>query len=148
MAINFQFNINKKIVVNGRQYRSVDEMPENIRQIYMKAIEAASGADHTVNLECTTTKIVFNGKIYSSPEEMPPETRRAYELILTTVEAAKPADAAAPPPIEVEAQRKYAATFPYPRPPTNASNQSWSKWLNIILAILIAALLLYYFKMR
>jgi hypothetical protein len=73
-----------KIVVNGREYASVDEMPAAERQLYESALAsltgdaAKSGIQPHVNVQ-TKTRIVVNGKEYRSLEELPPDLRRIYE---------------------------------------------------------------------
>ena len=73
-----------KIVVNGREYASVDEMPAAERQLYEGALAslagepAKSGIDHPVTVN-TKTRIVVNGKQYGSLEELSPDIRRIVE---------------------------------------------------------------------
>ena len=72
-----------KIVVNGREYASVDEMPAAERQLYEGALaslaaEPKSGTEHHVTVN-TKTQIVVNGKEYGSLEELSPDMRRIVE---------------------------------------------------------------------
>ncbi len=73
------FNIKTKIRINGREYAGTDEMPDDVRQIYEKAMRD--------NAQKTTTKIIFNGQEFASVENMPPEIRRLYEAAIGAVEA-------------------------------------------------------------
>lgn len=145
MPISFQFNKSEKIVVNGQEYHSADEMPENIRRIYMKAVAASADGGAAADRKHTTTKIVFNDKEYPSPDDMPPEIRQAYATIMKSMAAGKKSEAGLPNSIQVKIQRR-SFTFPPALPTTEAYEHVWRKWLNIGLAILIAALLLYYFR--
>lgn len=69
-TFNVNFNVQKKITVNGVQYTTVDEMPPDVRAIYEKAI-AGGLSDHTH----ATTKITINGQVYESIEDVPAAMR-------------------------------------------------------------------------
>ncbi len=83
--VNFNIQIKKKFIVNGREYGSVKEMPEDARNAYEKASALSLGPDiHTGN---SPTKVVFNGQEYRSAGEMPPEVRRIYEGAIAAVQS-------------------------------------------------------------
>lgn len=83
------------IEFNDKTYRSVEEMPPEVRKAYeeamrhlaearekgltalTKATQEESGLHRKVEIH--TTKIVVNGQEYASMEEMPPEVRKIYE---------------------------------------------------------------------
>ena len=72
MGIDFNIDIKRKITVNGKEYGSPEEVPEQYRQIVQGALSsAASPTGHS--------KITFNGVSYDSPEAMPSDTRRLYD---------------------------------------------------------------------
>ena len=64
----------KPIVVAGRTYGSVEEMPPEVRRVYDLAVAAQNeaGAPDSV-------KIVFNGKEYASMDSMPEDVRKLYQ---------------------------------------------------------------------
>ena len=62
------FTVKKKIVVNGQEFHSLDELPPDLRALYDKAL--ASGSDKP-----TTRRIVFNGRDVDSIDGLPPEAR-------------------------------------------------------------------------
>ena len=62
------FTVKKKIVVNGQEFHSLDELPPDLRALYDKAM--ASGTDKT-----TVKRIVFNGRDVDSIDGLPPEAR-------------------------------------------------------------------------
>ncbi len=72
-------NVRTKIVVNGREYKSVDELPPEIRDAYRKALQGGPQAT-------STTRIVFNGQSYDSVDAMPPEARALFDAAMATVE--------------------------------------------------------------
>ena len=63
-------NVKWKFKVGGKEYASVDELPENIREAYERAM-AAKADGRSLDTPGADTKIVFNGKEYGSVEEMP-----------------------------------------------------------------------------
>lgn len=66
-----------KITVNGREYGSVEEMPPDIREIYLKAM-AAMPEENLPRASSGTVireSITFNGRKYNSRDELPPEAR-------------------------------------------------------------------------
>jgi len=64
----------KPIVVAGRSYNSVEEMPAEVRRVYDLAVAARSdGEDHD------RLKIVFNGQEYEGLDKMPPDVRKLYQ---------------------------------------------------------------------
>ena len=70
-----------KFKVNGKEYASREEMPENIRHAYDKALaNARSGG--SAGPGAPATKIVFNGQEYSSVDSMPADVRQTYEEVL------------------------------------------------------------------
>jgi len=73
-----------KIVVNGREYASIDEMPAAERQLYESAMASVTGDPAKTGIEPrvtvrTKTRIVVNGKQYGSLDELPPDVLRLYE---------------------------------------------------------------------
>jgi hypothetical protein len=57
--------IKTKINFNGREYRSVDEMPPEVRTVYEKAM----GVAKILGGVQKTTKITINGQEYESVDE-------------------------------------------------------------------------------
>src|SRR5690242_15431554 len=64
----------KPIVVAGRSYNSIEEMPAEVRRVYDLAVAARNeGEDHD------RLKIVFNGQEYEGLDKMPPDIRKLYQ---------------------------------------------------------------------
>lgn len=74
MGIDFKVNFNTKIKINGKEYGSVEEVPEEHRGTVRNALSSA-GTAHS--------KIVVNGVGYDSLEAMPPEVRSLYKEALS-----------------------------------------------------------------
>ena len=76
----------KKIVVNGREYSGIEQMPPKIREQYLQAIAMMrSEADSSGTVAATQSgpnnvavrqSIVFNGQKYNSLDELPPDVRQ------------------------------------------------------------------------
>jgi hypothetical protein len=79
MTVNI--NIKKKYKINGKEYSSVEEMPQNIREAFEKAMASKTGLA-SMTTPATRTKIIFNGTEYNNIDEMPQDVRSLYEKIL------------------------------------------------------------------
>ncbi len=73
MSVDIKTNVSikKKIVVNGHEYSSEEELPEELRKAYNQAMRAAPASPKA--------KIVINGKEYGSVGEMSSDVRQIYE---------------------------------------------------------------------
>ncbi|HUC43149.1 MAG TPA: hypothetical protein VMR65_03845 [Candidatus Sulfotelmatobacter sp.] len=65
MAINFE--VKKKITVDGKEYESLDQVPAEVRGAIRNAVEVGGTA--------LSGKITINGKTYASVQEMPAPLR-------------------------------------------------------------------------
>ncbi len=88
------------IVVNGKSYSSLDEMPPEVRQEYEQAMGMLADKDQdglpdvfegmlgagNVNVQTPTvvgsTQFVVDGKVYSSVDELPLDARQKYDRAL------------------------------------------------------------------
>ena len=86
-----------RIRFNGQNYKSVDEMPPEVRQAYerMMGMMADKNGDGVpdlfegtggTSLSVTNSRIIFNGQEYGSVDEMPPDARRAFEDAMRRVD--------------------------------------------------------------
>jgi len=62
------------IVVAGKRYESVEEMPAEVRRIYDLARAAQADAE-----TAAPVKLIFNGKEYEGLDSMPPDVRKLYQ---------------------------------------------------------------------
>ena len=105
----------KLIVIDGKTYKSVDEMPEDVRKSYENAMRQIGSSPNIVstsgeNLDVfadknnngmpdafegmvanvfSTTKIVADGKAYNSLDQLPPDIRAKYEKAMGAMDANK-----------------------------------------------------------
>jgi len=93
----------KLIVIDGKTYNSVNEMPEDVRKSYEATMQnldsnrngtpdlfegAASFQDTTANV-INATKIVVNGQVFDGLDQLPPEVRAKYEQAMGVMDANK-----------------------------------------------------------
>lgn len=76
LSMSIKIDIEKKYIVNNREYASLDEMPADVREAFQKTLQAGS-----VMVQADTA-IVFNGKAYRNIEAMPRPERELYENIM------------------------------------------------------------------
>lgn len=116
-----------KIVVNGREYSSPDEMPADVRTAFEGALatladkngngvpdilelhlgtltrsvsEGVAGGSSALpaTTVVTTQKFVINGREYDSIDQMPPELRRQFEQVQSLLAgSAQPGQPGLPP---------------------------------------------------
>ena len=74
-----------RVVFNGREYSSVEEMPPDVRRVYEDAMASVAALDKAGGSGGPhiriTTRLVVNGKEYSNVHEMPPLIRTAFEKL-------------------------------------------------------------------
>jgi hypothetical protein len=76
--MNTKVTVKTRIVVDGKEYHSLEELPAALRAAYEKAV--ASGAQAR-----PTSRIVFNEQTYDTPEAMPADVRQLYEAALANL---------------------------------------------------------------
>jgi hypothetical protein len=91
-----------KIVINGQEYDSVEEMPPEARAAYEQLLAAFADADQNgmpdmveevlsnmpamlgASLKAAALNVIhYNGQTYNNLDEMPPEARAAYEKAMS-----------------------------------------------------------------
>ncbi len=80
MGMDFKISFKTKITVNGKEYGSMDEVPEEHRETVRNALDSAA-------TPFGRSKITVNGVGYDSVEAMPPDVRKKHEEILKKAEA-------------------------------------------------------------
>ncbi|MEP7134069.1 MAG: hypothetical protein ABI904_03965 [Chloroflexota bacterium] len=91
------------IVIDGKTYKSVDEMPEDVRRNYENAmrnldknqngmpdaLEGMASIPDSITNVLNAAKIIVNGQSYAGIDQLPPEIRAKYEQALGTMDANK-----------------------------------------------------------
>ena len=79
-------NVKRTFKINGKEYNSIEEMSDGLRETFKKAMASHADATCQIDPAAARTKIVFNGAHYESIEAMPQDVRRLYEKILKAAE--------------------------------------------------------------
>lgn len=80
--------VSQSFTVNGQTYKSIEEMPPEVRALFQKVVTASAGLTGA-----TRTSINFNGVEYANLDTMPPDVRRLYDAVLrATASGSIPAD--------------------------------------------------------
>ncbi len=85
--MNIKMNVKRKFKINGKEYNAIEEMPDDIRDIFKKTIDSQTGAGHEIGHTAVRTKIYFNGTEYDSIDAIPEDVRQLYEKVLKGAEA-------------------------------------------------------------
>jgi len=129
-----RFTIRKKFIVNGKEYGSLAELPQAVREAYEKAAAATAGP--------LPEKITVNGQQYDSVDALPSDLRALYDAAMGEARPqAAPPLAGVPGPVKgrLDADPRLASD------PGEAS--LLPRWV-IVLIALAAAAAVYYFGLR
>jgi len=80
-------NIKRRIIVNGKEYAGLEEMPDDVRHAYEQAMASGSREGYGINAAGSQTRVIFNGREYASLDEMPEAIRTLYNAAMATVDA-------------------------------------------------------------
>jgi hypothetical protein len=84
--MSLQPNIKTKLLINGREYVSVDRMPTRIRKALAKTIGATSILRYEARLATKlNTRIIVNDKEFTSPGDIPVAERKLYQDALAAL---------------------------------------------------------------
>lgn len=127
-------SVQKKIVVAGKTYGSVEEVPAEVRRVYELAVEARNQ-----ELTAAQVKLVFNGQEYESLDAMPAEVRRMYQNQQVAMETYRDFSVDATTP---RAAKTVDATPQAGRKGGPASFFHENKWAILVVSLLVVALVL------
>lgn len=85
--MNININVTRNFKINGKEYHSVEEMPDEIRQVYEKALALQAGSKQPIHSAVARTKIIFNGTEYENMDTMPEDARQLYKKVLKAAES-------------------------------------------------------------
>jgi hypothetical protein len=149
--MKIDINVKRKFKINGKEYNSIEEMPDDIREAFKKAIGSQADPGDKIKHQAIQTKIIFNGTEYDSIDAIPQEVRQLYEKVLKTAEneAALPEIDVAEISSSMHMERKLSGTFHTGdnRKPTKFE-PSFSPRALIVSAILGALVLLVYYLLQ
>jgi hypothetical protein len=144
--------VQRKFVVNGKEYNSVEEMPPGLREAYEKAVSSRSGPGIQKTRAGVKTRIVFNGKAYESLDAMPDDVRRVYQSLMRAAETGEASQemlssALAEGPAPTPQGQALDASFGLPKPIEPVSSFS-PRWVIGGLALLAFVFVIYYLFAR
>lgn len=84
MKVNM--TVKRRIVFNGKEYDSIEELPENVRRTLENASTGSQPSPATGAAAGAKIRIMFSGQEYASVDAMPASVRRIYESALAVVE--------------------------------------------------------------
>jgi hypothetical protein len=147
--MDININIKRKFTVNGKEYSSVEEMPDDVREIFNKVRSLQANPADGAKPGTVQSRIIFNGMEYKSIDDMPPEARQQFEKIMKvagTGSAVKVSERAANINVQPEKTATFSAYRPKDFPKSPSIEPSFSLRVMIISVTLIALLLLLYYS--
>jgi hypothetical protein len=81
--MDINVNIKRTYQINGKEYRSREEMPQEVRALFDAAMNSTTGKNAARGP--LTGKIVFNNVEYESIDDMPTYLRNIYEQTRSAV---------------------------------------------------------------
>ena len=146
MTISVNIKTNFRFKINGKEYHSMEEVPENMREAVKKAMASRSGSGQAAS-GITHKKIIFNGTEYDSVDAMPQDVREIYEKALSSAEGITGLSDGPVP--EINGMKRDPAAFGYEQtegiPQPTKFESSFSPRMLIILAGIIALFILVYY---
>jgi hypothetical protein len=151
-----------EIIVNGKMYTSVDEMPPEIRQAYEQAMSVLADKNQNgvpdilegvmatdgINVQTTpitisSSQFIVDGKTYSSVDELPPEARAKYEQAMAKLgkTAEKHSQNDVPDGIEDARPPRGIPQTPAPWADTGSDEAAHQRGLLVLAAVVIVVLL-------
>jgi hypothetical protein len=128
--MSIRVNVKRTIKINGKEYGSLDEVPEGLRDAVSRAL-AGSAPGGPSDASGVRTRVVFNSVEYPSIDAMPQEVRQLYESVV------KVSDVGAP-------SVPSAATRSSHAPPATEFESSFSSRAMVVSVLVVGLLLLLY----
>jgi len=83
MPVNI--DVKTKLVINGKEYSSPDELPPEMRKVYDLAL-ANRGSSPQIQIT-GSSKVTFNGKTFDNREAMPDDARQSYDRAMEAIDS-------------------------------------------------------------
>ena len=85
--MNININVTHTFKINGKEYHSVEEMPDEIRQVFEKAKALQAGSGKRILAAGTRSKIFLNGREQEITDTMPADVRELCEKVAKAAES-------------------------------------------------------------
>lgn len=133
-------DVKRESVVDGKKYKTLEELPPEIRQLLEKTLGSSSIEDLLKKRMPTGMKIIFNGKEYDRIESMPADEREMYEAAMKWA-----GRHGADPVIPLESRNRISASVDPPGPIVPESSLPSARWLIAGAAAILGILAGFYF---
>lgn len=137
----------RRFIVNGKEYESLEDMPDDIRRGIEKAMAKETRTKAKPRFEMSSG-IVVNGKEYDSIEEMPPDVREIYEELKEAIESGEMTDDAVSLAGEdITSKNLYSKAISYSGPGPigpQSSFLSFPRWVKTGLFFIAVIMALYF----
>jgi hypothetical protein len=80
--MGIKVDVKREYIINGITYKTLEEVPAEIRQTIEETLQSSSIADLLKTPLHTKLKIQFNGRDYDNVESMPAGERGVYEAAM------------------------------------------------------------------
>ena len=132
-------NKQKRIVIAGKEYSSVADMPPEMRRVYELARTSSTVGD------APKVKIIYHGSEYASIDDMPADVRQRYEHEQAAMETFRDfsVDSTVPRALKVDQVRRQDANTPQ-----HPGGSAMIKWLAIGIMILAVVLVAAFMVMK
>ncbi len=143
----YNISLRTKIIINGKEYNSIEEMEPEVRQQYERVIARRNTAKPGNPLQ-RETRILVNGIEYDSADKMPADIRKIYERMNSSFDDNHNGipDIFENDPLEspsrMQSQRSLKDGRNVKKQLPNSSNTAMIIVLSVIIVILIVLLLL------
>ena len=84
--MNLDITLKREFIVNGKEYTSIEDMPNDVREAFERAMNPQSATGRQIGPLSMGAKIRFNGTEYESHDAMPPHVRQLYEQLVKALE--------------------------------------------------------------
>ena len=124
--MRIEVDVTREFIVNGKQYRSLEEVPAEYRRAIQGTLGSPLGNSHAG----TYSEIIVNGKRYRDENVMPEGVREIYEAALQCLGPVGGGPAAGPP------------AHPKPVVPSGSPPGRWLMLGGLLFCLLVSLLLL------
>ena len=147
-----EVTVKRRFVIGGREYGSLEELPEGIRSTVEAALGSRWSEDEHVQTHGVHTGIVVNGHEYGSIDDMPADVRADYDAAVAAIEPAggrwHAGAATVPPPDDPGVIPGAAFTSARPIEPGTPTSPATLRALVFALAALFLLLGFYFYFSR
>jgi hypothetical protein len=84
-----KIDVKNTVIVNGKEYGSVEEIPAEVREAFEKAVAGSQGSGRGEITLSLPGPITFNDRVYRNEAAMPPDVRDMYRGVMKAIGTSK-----------------------------------------------------------